>query len=213
MMRMPRSVLVLAGVLGLAMLGGTADAGHAHFSGSVHVSGGFRGSIGVHFARPAGRPFVGAFHRPFFRPRVWVGGHWWWNYYWWWPMPTPSYYYPEYVAPGYGGTYYPVQPGVAAPGAVAVRPRRAPLPVFGFGVFAGGTAIDGNHEASEVGVLARLRLTEGLLIEGEVAKDSFSGPAGQCLPVTSDSTSGCVQGNGDRTDRRIGGSLDRKSVV
>jgi hypothetical protein len=188
------------------MLGsGTADAGHAHFSGSVHVSGGFRGSVGVHFARPVGRPFVGAFHRPFFRPRVWVGGRWWWNYYWWWPLPTPSYYYPEYVAPAYGGTYYPVQPGVAAPGAVAMRPRRAPLPVFGFGVFAGGTAVNGNHDASEVGVMARLRLTEGLLIEGEVAKDSFSGTVAPACPAGAECP--LIAASGNRTDRRIGGSL------
>ncbi|HEX3758798.1 MAG TPA: hypothetical protein VHW23_08840 [Kofleriaceae bacterium] len=192
------------------MLGdGTAEAGHAHFSGGVHVSGGFRGSVGVHFARPVGRPFVGgAFHRPFFRPRVWVGGRWWWNYYWWWPLPTPSYYYPEYVQPSYGGTYYPVQPGVAAPGAVAVRPRREPLPVLGFGVFAGGTAVNGNHDASEVGVLARLRLTEGLLVEAEVAKDSFSGDVAAC-PAAQPGMVSCevASANGNRTDRRIGGSL------
>ena len=211
MMRMPRSVLVLAGVLGLAMLGGgTAEAGHAHFSGGVHVSGGFRGSVGVHFARPVGRSFGRSFGRPFFRPRVWVGGgRWWWNYYWWWPLPTPSYYYPEYAAPVYGGTYYPVQPGLAAPGAVAMAPRhRAPLPVFGFGVFAGGTAVNGNHDASEVGVLARLRLTGGLLIEGEVAKDSFSGSIAVCPPAQPGGVSCDVAAtSGDRTDRRIGGSL------
>jgi hypothetical protein len=205
MMRLPRSVsssaLVLGSVFGLAMLqGGTAEAGHGHFSGSVHVSGGFHGGFragaSVHFARPA--------FRPFFRPRVWVGGHWRWNYYWWWPRPY-YYYYPESVPSYYGGTYSPVQPGVAAgPGGVAVAPRRPSLPTLGFGVFAGGTSVNGMKDASEVGLLGRLRLTPGLLLEAELAKDSFSGDVSTCqagVPCT------LIAVNGDRVDRRIGGSL------
>ncbi len=202
MMRLPRSVsssaLVLGSVFGLAMLqGGTAEAGHGHFSGSVHVSGGFRAGASVHFARPAVRPF--------FRPRVWVGGRWWWNT-WWWPRPYYYYYYypyyPESVPSYYGGNYYPVQPGVAAPGAVAVAPRRPSLPTFGFGVFAGGTSVNGMKDASEVGLLGRLRLTPGLLLEAELAKDSFSGTVACPAGVTC-----ATDANGDRVDRRIGGSL------
>jgi hypothetical protein len=207
MMRLLRSVsssaLVLGSVLGLAMTqGGTAEAGHGHFSGSVRFSGGFRGGFragaSVRFARPGVRPI--------FRPRVWVGGRWWWNSYAWWPRPY-YYYYPEYVPSYYGGTYYPVQPGVsatAAPGAVAVAPRQRPLPVLGFGVFAGGTSVNGMKDASEVGLLGRLRLTPGLLIEAELAKDSFSGEISTCqagVPCT------LIAANGDRVDRRIGGSL------
>lgn len=206
MMRLPRSLsssaLVLGSVLGLATLqGGTAEAGHGHFGGSVHVSGGFHGGFragaSVHFARPAVRPI--------FRPRVWVGGHWWWNSYWWWPRPY-YYYYPEYVPSYYGGTYYPVQPGVAAPGEAPIVPRRPPLPTLGFGVFAGGTSVNGMKDASELGLLGRLRLTPGLLVEAELAKDTFSGSvAAACPPGVF-----CVNGgtaNGDRVDRRIGGSL------
>jgi hypothetical protein len=206
MMRLPRSVsssaLVLGGVLGLAMTqGGTAEAGHAHFSGSAHVSvgvhGGFRAGASVRFARPIGRPF--------FRPRVWVGGRWWFNSYWW-PRPY-YYYYPEYVPSYYGGNYYPVQPGVAAPGAALAVPRRPSLPTFGFGVFAGGTSVNGMKDASEVGLLGRLRLTPGLLLEAEVAKDSFSGDVATCTPGVP-CTSGTVgTTSGDRVDRRIGGSL------
>ena len=206
MMRFPRSVsslaLVLGSVLGLAMTqGGTAEAGHGHFGGSVHVSGGFRGGFragaSVHFARPA--------FRPQFRPRVWVGGHWWWNNYWWWPRPY-YYYYPESVPSYYGGTYYPVQPGVAAPGAVATAPRRRPLPTLGFGVFAGGTSVNGMKDASEVGLLGRLRLGGGgLLLEAELAKDSFSGDVSTCPANGAPCT--LVATSGDRVDRRIGGSL------
>lgn len=206
MMRLPRSLsssaLVLGSVFGLAMLqGGTAEAGHGHFSGSVRVTGGFRGGFragaSVRFARPA--------FRPFFRPRVWVGGHWRWNYYWWWPRPY-YYYYPEAVPSYYGGTYYPVQPGpgVAAPGAVAVAPPRPSLPTFGFGVFAGGTSVNGMKDASELGLLGRLRLTPGLLLEAELAKDSFSGEVSGCPAGGGPCT---LAVNGDRVDRRIGGSL------
>lgn len=209
MMRLPRllssSALVFGSVLGLAMTqGGTAEAGHGHFSGSVHVSGGFRGGVSVRFARPAVRPI--------FRPRVWVGGHWWWNY-WWWPRPY-YYYYPEGVPSYYGGTYYPVQPGVsagAAPGAVMVAPRQRPLPTLGFGVFAGGTSVNGMKDASEVGLLGRLRLGGGgLMLEAELAKDSFSGSVATACPPAPAGGSSCgaiAVGNGDRTDRRIGGSL------
>jgi hypothetical protein len=207
MMRLPRSVsssaLVLGSVLGLAMTqGGTAEAGHGHFSGSVRFSGGFRGGVragaSVRFARPGVRPF--------FRPRFRVGGRVWWNDYWWWPRPY-YYYYPESVPSYYGGTYYPVQPGesvAAAPGAVAVAPRQRPLPTLGFGVFAGGTSVNGMKDASEIGLLGRLRLTPGLLIEAELAKDSFSGEVSTCqagVPCT------LIAVNGDRVDRRIGGSL------
>ena len=209
MMRLPRllssSALVLGSVFGLAMTqGGTAEAGHGHFGGSVHVSGGFRGGfrggVSVRFARPG--------IRPIFRPRVWVGGRWWWNYYWWWPRPY-YYYYPESVPSYYGGTYYPVQPGVSAgvaPGAVMVPRRERPLPTLGFGVFAGGTSVNGMKDASEVGLLGRLRLGGGgLMLEAELAKDSFSGSvATGCPPGVA-----CVVGtaSGDRTDRRLGGSL------
>jgi hypothetical protein len=204
MMRLPRSVsssaLVVGSVLGLAMTqGGTAEAGHGHFSGSVRVSGGFRGGFrsgaSVRFARPGARPF--------FRPRVWVGGRVWWNYYWW-PRPY-YYYYPESVPSYYGGTYYPVQPGVAAPGAVAVAPRQRSLPTLGFGVFAGGTSVNGMKDASEIGLLGRLRLGGGgLLLEAELAKDSFSGEVSTCQPNVPCTL---IAVNGDRVDRRIGGSL------
>lgn len=207
MMRLPRcvssSALVFGSVFGLAMLsGGTADAGHAHFSGSVRIGGHFRAGVSVHVGRSFARPIV--------RPRVWVGGRWWYHGYYW-PRPYFYYYYPYNYYPEsyYGGSYYPVQPGAGGPGAVAVaapRRREPPLPVFGIGVFGGGTAIHDMHEGKEFGALIRLRLSPSLLIEGELAKDTLDGDvSGSSCAVNAPCT--LVAVNGQRVDRRIGGSL------
>ena len=187
--------LVVGGIIGGATLlqGGTAEAGHAHFSGGGHVSGGarFSGGVhvsggarfsghvgwssGVHFARPV-------WHRPWFGGRVWVGGYYPYYYY--------PYYYPEYVPSYYGSTYYPVQP-MAAPGVAAVEaPPRPSLPTFGIGVFAGGSSVQNvqnKEDTSDLGALARLRLTPGLILEGEIEKNTFK--------------------DNVRVDRRMGGSL------
>jgi len=88
----------------------------------------------------------------------------------------------------YGGSYYPVQPQAsAAPGVVAVAAPEPPLPVFGIGVFAGGSNIKDKQDSSDVGLLGRLRLSQGLLLEAEIGKTSFQ--------------------DNVRVDRRIGGSL------
>jgi hypothetical protein len=209
MMRLPRcvssSALVFGSVFGLAMLsGGTADAGHAHFSGSVRIGGHFRGGVSVHVGR--------SFARPAIRPRVWVGGRWWYHGYYW-PRPYFYYYYPYTYGPesygGYGNSYYPVQPGAGGPGTVAMaapRRREQPLPVFGIGVFGGGTAIHDQHEAKEFGALIRLRLSPSLLLEGELAKDTLDGDtaAPHCTQL---GPCPLVAVNGQRVDRRIGGSL------
>jgi hypothetical protein len=204
MLRLPRlhshqgprnwfSAVVLGGVFGLAALqGGTAEAGHVrgsvgvHVGGSVHFSGGahFSGGVGWHggvrFARPAWRP------RRWFGGSVWVGGY----YY-----PRPYYYYypyPEYV-PSYYGSYYPVQPSSSAPGVVAVAAPEPAMPTFGIGVFAGGSSVQTSpgatttQDTSDLGALARIRLTPGLLIEGEIAKTTFK--------------------DNMRVDRLLGGSL------
>ncbi|HEX2687040.1 MAG TPA: outer membrane beta-barrel protein [Kofleriaceae bacterium] len=130
------------------------------------------------------------FARPVWRPRVWVGGNVWVGRGYYYPRPYYYYYAPEYVPSYYGTTYYPVQPA-AAPGVVAATPVAQPsLPTFGIGVFAGGSSVqnvDNKLDTSDLGALGRLRLTPGLLIEGELAKTSFKDNA--------------------RVDRRIGGSL------
>jgi hypothetical protein len=209
MKRLPPSfsALVVGGAVGVASLlqGGTAEAGHAHFSGgghfggSAHFSGGgrysvgvrmgagFRGGVSVHVGGRGGfRPWRPG--RPWAGGSVWVGGY----YY---PRPYYYYYYPEYVPSyyAYPQAYYPVQPAVeAGPGAVAVRRPRQPLPRLGIGVSAGGVFQDGSFDrdkqtSSDLSVLGRVRLTDGLLIEGEFGKTAFK--------------------DNERVDRRVGGSL------
>lgn len=177
------SALVLGGAIGVAtmMQSGTADAGRARFSG------GARFSSRVHVRGPG---VSVRFHRPFWRPRVWVGGSVWVGGYYY-PRPYYYYYYPEsvpsYYGGGYGNSYYPVQPN-AAPGLVqAAPPPRPPMPSFGIGVAAGGSNVQNRQDSSDLSALARLRLTPGLLIEGELGKTEFK--------------------DNLRVDRRIGGSL------
>jgi hypothetical protein len=172
----PGSALVLGGVIGAAALlqGGTAEAGHVRFSGGARFSGHVRGGVSVRFARPGFRP-----SRPFWRPRVWVGGSVWVGDY---------YYYPEAVPSYYGNSYYPVAPGTnAAPGVMAAVAPRPSLPTLGIGVFAGGTNVQDRQDSTDLGAMVRLRLGTGLLVEGELAKTTFK--------------------DNVRVDRRIGGSL------
>lgn len=123
-----------------------------------------------HFARPAWRPA-----RWHVSGSIYVGPRY--RYY-----PRPYYvYYPAYVPSYYETTtYYPVAPApVAAPGVVAVTPPpRRELPRLGIGLFAGGSAVesqhgDSAHESDDLGLLARFRLTPGLLLEGEIGKMSY----------------------------------------
>jgi hypothetical protein len=184
MTRLPSSRLLAIAVgslIGAAALlqTGTAEAGRGHFSGSariggsVHISGRFHG--GGHYARPWGRSY--------WRPRVWVGGGSYWGpSYYYYPR-SYYYYYPEAVP-----SYYPVAPQASAPGIVAVAaPVEQPLPILGIGVFAGGSSVQDKQESSDLGALLRLRLSGGLLVEGEIAKTSFK--------------------DNERVDRRLGVSL------
>lgn len=138
--------------------------------------------MSVRFARPVVRPV--------WRPHAWFGGSVWVGRGYYYPRPYYYYYAPEYVPSYYGSSYYPVQP-TSAPGVMATTAEAPPsLPTFGIGVFAGGSSVqnvDNKLDTSDLGALARLRLTPGLLIEGEIAKTSFK-----------DNT---------RVDRRLGGSL------
>src|SRR3954469_11089848 len=110
MMRLPRSftssALVLGGIVGATTLlqGGTAEAGHAHFSGGAHFSGrvSWHGGASVHFARPPWRST--------WRPGPWVGGSVWVGSGYYYPRSYYYYYAPEAVPSYYGSTYYPVQP-------------------------------------------------------------------------------------------------------
>ena len=164
---------------------GAAEAGHFHggggFHGSVHVGGGGGGvhysahvSGGVGYARPAWHPVRWGVHGG-----VHIGVGYYPHYY------SPYYYGAEYVPSYYGTSYYPVapQPGYT-PAAVMPRPE---LPKLGIGLFAGGVSVQGQPDSNDIGVLGRLRLTDGLLVEGELGKTTID--------------------NNLRVDRRLGGSL------
>ena len=195
MMRLPKSLpslsaSLLGGAIGVASLmqGGIAEAGHSHAvggGGSVHISGSVHitGGGGVRVRAVGGGPAV-VRGGVVIRHRGWYGGRWWYGGYGWWP-PAYYYYYPEYVPSYYGSVYYPVQPG--GPSVVAVRPHHEPLPRLGIGVLAGVTDVNDQRDSTDLGLLARFRLTPGLLIEAQVAKTRFE--------------------NNERVDRRIGGSL------
>jgi hypothetical protein len=76
---------------------------------------------------------------------------------------------------GYGyGAPPPPPPMMAAPSSqpmiVAAPPAFAPLPRLGIGVYAGSIDIDGRTQGGELGLFGRLRLTEKLYAEAELAK-------------------------------------------
>jgi hypothetical protein len=195
MKRLPLALgaLAFSTIVGAAQ----AEAGHAHFSGAVHFGGGAHwgggvhvggwggggGGVSYHWSRPAWRPSYWGVHGS-----IWVGG-----YYPYYYRPY-YYYYPEYVPSYYGSSYYPVET-TAAPGATAVLAPRPELPKLGIGLFAGGVNVQDQYgnsvpDSSDVGVLARYRLTPGLLVEGELGKTSYN-----------------VDGNDNlRVDRRLGAS-------
>ena len=141
--------------------------------------------MSVHVSRPAWRPVrwhVGG--------SIYVGPRY---------TPRPAYvYYPYYVPTYYPTTsYYPVDAGPPSQQQpVYVAPARAPLPKLGIGLFAGGSAVEAQdggsvHDSDDIGLLARFRLTPGLIIEGELGKMSYD-----------------VNGTDDlRVDRRLGASL------
>jgi hypothetical protein len=131
--------------------------GHAH----VRVGGGV--SVRTprvywrprwNYARPAPRVHISG--------SIWVGG----GYYYGrtYAAPPP----PAYCDCDTSSvpSYYPVAPS-ATTYAAAPAPE---LPRFGIGVFAGALDVEGDHVGNDLGLQARLRLTPGLLIQGEIAK-------------------------------------------
>jgi hypothetical protein len=184
--RLPLLLGAVAFASSLGVASNTAEAGRGRirFGGGVSVRGGAHVGSSWHFARPAWRP-----HRWSVGGSIYIGPRY--TY-----QPRPYYvYYPTYVPSYYHTNYYPVAP-VAAPGVVVAVAARQPLPKLGVGLFAGGSQVEAQdggsmHDSDDIGLLARYRLTPGLLIEGEVGKTSYD------------------DGNFDnvRVDRRLGASL------
>ena len=178
--------LVIVAALGLSTFAmvDTAEADR-HFGGGGHVR--VHARVGGH-----GGGHVSVSHSTHWRPRtwsvggsVWVGGGYYPRYRYYRPYyyytPVPSYY-------GYYSTsYYPVAPAPAVQAAVVETPSRPQLPRFGLGLFAGGVSVEDRNESSDFGALARFRLTPGLILEGEIGKQTYE--------------------ESQRTDRRLGASL------
>jgi hypothetical protein len=217
------AALALAPLAGTANAGRFGGGGHfgggAHFSGGAHFGGGVHFS-GAHFA---GGVHVGGYSAGTWGGGVHVGyragwggyhgwggygwharGHVWWGgyypYYWGWGWPYYGYYYPSYET-AYVGSYYPADTTYTTPGVTAiVAPPPPPLPKLGVGVFGGMVNTDyntaTNTSENDLGLLARYRITDGLIVEGELGRvtTSVKNPDGS----TTDNA---------RVDRRLGGTL------
>jgi hypothetical protein len=208
-----RRFALFAGAFVLAAVGtlvdsGTAEANRYRFGGGGRVHARTYGGGGVTYSRPSyGYRSYGGGYRSYSYSRGWgvrgsiyVGPRY--GYYspYYYRGYYPRYYYYYQPVPSYYGVYsyreqpyYPVapQPTVSAPGTVAVV-ARPELPRFGIGLFAGGASVEGTDggttkESQDVGLLARYRLTQGLLVEAEIGKTEYQ--------------------DNLRVDRRMGASL------
>ena len=179
------TIVVALGLSTLATVD-TAEANRFRFGGGGRVR--VHARVGV----PSGGVSV-SYSRPYWRPRtswsvgghIHVGGGYYPRYRYYRPYyyytPVPSYY--GY----YSTTYYPVAPAPAVQTTVVAPAPRPELPKFGLGLFAGGVSVEDRNESSDVGALARFRLTPGLILEGEIGKQTYE--------------------ESQRTDRRLGASL------
>ena len=180
------AIVVALGLSTLATVD-TAEADRFRFGGGGRVR--VHARVGV----PSGGVSV-SYSRPYWRPRTWsVGGSVWvgggGGYYPRYRYARPYYYYtpvPSYYG-YYSTSYYPVAPAPVVEQQVVVAPSRPELPRFGLGLFAGGVSVEDRNESSDVGALARFRLTPGLILEGEIGKQTYE--------------------ESQRTDRRLGASL------
>jgi hypothetical protein len=188
------------------------DAPLAHADRGIRVSGGVRasGRVNVRFGGVRVRPHRRVIYRSYgrgyghgyARPRpvhIYTGGSIYWG--------GGFYYGPRFAAPppppppapdcacdvgyGYGYAPPPPPPAMAAPSSqpviVAAPPVVAPLPRVGIGVYAGSLDIDGRNQGNELGLFGRLRLTEKLYAEAELAQAELS--------------------NAQHIDNRVGASL------
>lgn len=171
-----RSLLAVAFAVPLATAGSASAGGfHVHIGGGAHWGGGGGGSF--HWSGGGWRgPHVGWGGGYYSRPSVvvrggiWVGGGYYNPYYY------PTYYGSYATAPacecGPSAYYPPVYPAPSTSAAIVTEPP--PMPTFGVGLFAGGTSTATTPDGNDVGLFANLRLTRGLLLQGELGKTSMA---------------------------------------
>jgi Outer membrane protein beta-barrel domain len=183
---------------GALMFGALSVATPDRASADVRVRLGGGVTVRTH-VRPVYRPAYRPVYRPYYRPNyavggsIWIGGGTYYNGYYGTgyrtyaaPPPAPSCNCGPGAVPSYYPGYYSQPAGHTT--ATAVAPEQRELPRLAVGGFAGGFDVDGEG-GSDIGILARLRLTDGLLIEGEYGASELE------------------HSNSDKPDQRFGGSL------
>jgi opacity protein-like surface antigen len=151
--------------------GSTLTANDASADVRVRIGGSAHVRIGgprVRVVRPYYR------YRPVHRPTVYVGGHIWLGggYYYDRPFAQPPPPPPPADCNCEGGYYGPIAPAPATYVSAPVVIEQ-PLPRWGIGAFMGGVEVDGDHEGEDVGLIGQFRLTRGLILEGEIAKNTL----------------------------------------
>jgi hypothetical protein len=177
--RLVRHSLLVAAFAAPLFAASSASAGgfHVHIGGGAHWGGhwggGYRGPHVRWGYRPTNVVVSGG---------IWVGGGTYYQpYYQGYATPPPAY---CECPPAY---YPPVYPAASTATLTPLPSEPAPMPTFGVGLFAGGTSTAGKADGDDVGLLANLRITRGLLIQGEISKSELA--------------------DGSRVDRRFEGAL------
>jgi hypothetical protein len=149
---------------------------HASADVRVRVGGGI--TVRTHprtYYRPAYRPAYRTYYRPNYAigGSIWVGGGTYYGGYRTYvaPSPVPACECGPGAVPSYYPGYYS-QPGYANTATTVASNESAELPRLAIGGYAGGYDVDG-QSGNDVGFLVRLRLTDGLLVEGELGQSEL----------------------------------------
>lgn len=161
MTRTHRIALLLAGSALIAGAQAASADVHIRVGGGIRFGGGPIRAHWVHRHTPG--VHIGG--------SIWIGG----SYYQPFAQPPPPPPPPMSCNCEQPQTYYPIAPApVGYATVVAPAPAPEPLPRFGIGVFMGGVSVDGEHEGKDAGLVGQFRLTRGLILEGEVAKNELA---------------------------------------
>lgn len=183
-----RSLLptALAALLAAPVL--LADIGQAHADVRIRVGGNVKVKVGGHVR--VRRHHRQRTHRGHVRLRIGghihLGGGVYYGARFAPPPPPPPSYECDHPPTGPVPAYYaPV--GAPPPTPYIVSSPRPRQPVFGLGIFAGSVSAEDGPSGDDLGLLARLRVSRSLHLEGEISKTEHS--------------------DGARIDRRVGGAV------